>query len=455
MSSHDLPTRRPPWFLRCLFFFGVLSLVYLLGAAVMFFDLPTSSFLRRAFVGGAAWYEVRGTVQGPDPQALPRTVGRIDMPEKTCDGFTLLMYGTGSRAMLVNMRGEAVHQWHVPFSTVWPDPPHLRGPIQDTGVYFNDGYVYPNGDLLVVIEGPIDLRNSSNGYGLAKLDKDSHVLWKYPEKCHHDLDVGEDGTIYVLTNEIVQKVPKRLERIPTPCMVDQLHMLSPDGKVLKRIALLEALNNSPYLPLLGLFEKPGSFGDRTSPGHLGGTRTSLFGNDVRNRDVLHTNAVKVLSAKLVPKFPLFKPGQLLLSLRNIDTIAVLDPNTEKVVWAARGPWQAQHDSSWLDNGHMLLFDNLGSPRSSRVLEYDPVTQAFHWSYPGENGQPFFSRIRGMCQRLSNGNTMIVNSDGGEVFEVTSDGEVVWSCSSGVELNRARRYFPIQLPFLKEGPRARP
>jgi hypothetical protein len=437
-----------------LFYFGLLSLAYLLGAAVMFFDLPTSSFLRRAFVGGAALYEVKTSYQQSDTQAFPRTAGRIDRPDKTCDGFTLCMFGGGSRALLIDMRGEVVHQWHVPFSKLWPDPPHLRGPIRDEAVYFNDGHVYPNGDLLVVIEGPINLHNSSNGYGLARLDKNSNVLWKYAEKCHHDLDVGEDGTIYVLTNEIVESVPKGLGRIPTPCMVDQVHILSPEGKALKKIALLEALNDSPYAPLLGLFEKPGRLGDRSSPGHLTGARTSLFGNDVRSRDVLHTNCVKVLNRKLAPKFPLFKEGQLLISMRNIDTIAVLDPNTEKVVWAARGPWQAQHDPSWLDNGHLLLFDNLGSPRSSRVLEYDPNTQAFAWSYPGADGQPFFSRIRGMCQRLSNGNTLVVNSDGREVLEVTTEREVVWSCTSQGEFNRASRYLPQQLPFVKGGPRER-
>jgi hypothetical protein len=70
--------------------------------------------------------------------------------------------------------------------------------------------------------------------------------------------------------------------------------------------------------------------------------------------------------------------------------------------------------------------------------------------------PFLSRIRGMCQRLANGNTLVVNSDGGEVFEVTPDREVVWSCSCGpVELNRARRYMPDQLSFLKGEKRARP
>jgi len=94
---------------------------------------------------------------------------------------------------------------------------------------------------------------------------------------------------------------------------------------------------------------------------------------------------------------------------------------------------------------------MGSPRGSRVLEYDPQTQSYPWWYPAENGTPFYSRIRGMSQRLPNGNTLIVNSEGGETFEVTPDHEVVWSASCGRELKRARRYVPEQLAFLKGFP----
>jgi hypothetical protein len=315
--------------------------------------------------------------------------------------------------------------------------------------------VYPNGDLLVVIEGPITLRNSSNGYGLAKLDRDSQVIWKYAEKCHHDVEVGEDGVIYAITNEILETAPAGLERIPTPWMADMVHVISPEGQTLKKISILDAIKDSPYAPLLGVFTRPRTSGSAAQHPGLG-VMASPFQDDMRNRDVLHTNSIKVLNRALASKFPLFKPGQLLISPRNLDAIVILDPDSGKVVWAARGPWRGQHDPSFLPNGNLLLFDNLGAESGSRVLEYDPRTQAFPWSYPGENGRPFFSRIRGMSQRLPNGNTLIVSSDAGEAFEVTADQEIVWSCSSGgLEFNRARRYTPDQLPFLKGDQRARP
>ncbi|HLW64874.1 MAG TPA: arylsulfotransferase family protein [Gemmataceae bacterium] len=438
-------TLRASHFRAFLLLFGLATLFYLLGAAVIYFDLPTADFLRKGFAGGFAWYEGEKTPQPPSKDVPPLSVGKVDKPDKTCDGFTLCMYGGDSQAVLVNMRGETIHRWHVPFSKLWPTPTHVKGRVDDATVYCNDGHIYPNGDLVVVIEGPINADNSSNGYGLAKLDKDSNVIWKYAEKCHHDLDVAEDGTIYVLTNEVVSTVPKGLEFIPTPCMIDAIDVLSPEGKRLKRISILEAFAGSVYSPLLSVLERPAG----PSAG-MWAQNAAPFEDDPRRRDVLHTNAVKVLKRSQASKFPLFKPGQLLISPRHLDAIAVLDVDSGKIVWAASGSWRAQHDPSFLDNGHLLLFDNQGSPRSSRVLEYDPQTQAYPWSYPDDQGRPFLSKIRGMCQRLPNGNTLIVNSDGGEVFEVTSDRDVVWSLSCGrVELNRARRYLPEQLPFLKD------
>jgi hypothetical protein len=450
----NTPSRKPRrnFLSSCLSLFGLASLSYLLGAAVIFFDLPSSSFLRRAFVGGAAWYEQRQETQPPPDQPPPITVGQIDNPDKTFDGFTLCLSSGGPRAVLVNMRGEVVHQWYAPFKTVWFDlQPRLRVPIKESEVYFNDGHLYPNGDLLVLVEGPGNARHLAESYGLVKMDKDSRVLWKYSAGCHHGFDVGEDGTIYALSYDFVKDLPPGLEYIPTPCIVDCVDVISPDGKLVKRLPLLQAFKDSPFGPLFSTLEKPWLFRDLTPPE----SPMPAAQDEMRRRDVLHTNAVKVLNKALAPKFPFFKAGQLLISPRHLDVLAVLDPDSGKVVWAVHGPWHAQHDPSFLDNGRILLFDNLGSPRGSRVLEYDPQTQAFPWSYPDNNGTPFFSRIRGGTQRLPNGNTLIVNSAEGELFEVTPSREVVWTCSCGrVSLNCARRFSPHQLSFLKGDQRAR-
>jgi hypothetical protein len=441
---------------RCKFLFptvsilGLICLSYVLGAAVMFFDWPSKRFLHKAFVGASAWFELKQDIADlpvltPEQELHPITLGNIDRPEKTFDGFTLYMMAPSSKVFLVNMRGEVVHTWSAPFSKVWPNPTHLERPVEDAWISIFGGYLYPNGDLLAVYHGMGG--HASFGYGLAKIDKDSKVIWKYTANAHHDVDVADDGTIYALVNDVVYDMPKGLEYIPTPGIVDYVVVLSAKGQELKKIPLLEAFRDSPYAPLLSGLQRPGS---------LDGP-ISVARDDKRRRDVFHTNHVEVLSEKRAKKFrPLFKAGQVLISMRHLDAIAVLDPVTGTIVWAARGPWKAQHDPRFLDNGRLLIFDNLGSPQSSRVLEYDPLTQGIAWSYPGAKGTPFVTSERGMNQRLPNGNTLIVNSDCRQILEVTASQEVVWSCTvSGQSASLGRRYGPKELTFLKTGQLARP
>jgi hypothetical protein len=453
-SSTALPAPRAKRFSLSLVIGGMTFLGYLLGAAVMFFRLPSSDFLDKAFLGAHAWNERR---QAPPPLPVHQTpraaIGSIDKPGKTFDGFTLYICASlgisNTQAFLINMRGEVVHHWAIPFSEVWPRPPHLRGSVKDDLVGFFDGHLYPNGDLLVVFHG---MEKMVTGYGLAKLDKNSNVIWKYDGNIHHLVEVGEDGAIYALDQKVVDRMPKGLEFIPTPCRVDELVLLSPDGKLLREpISILEALRDSPYAPLLD------SLGEdkRDSPG-LTLHRSLSFFHD-RLREPLHLNSARVLERRLAAKFPTFQAGQVLLSLRNLDALAVFDLQKQTVVWAARGPWRAQHDARFLENGRLLIFDNLGAAhmRGSRVLEYDPQTQAFPWSYPQDGDPSFLTNERGMCQRLPNGNTLIVVSDTGELLEVTPERETVWTCSLPNSVNSARRYSAEQLPFLTGDTHARP
>jgi len=447
------PSRRGKLLFPLVAILGLVFLSYLLGAAVLFFDLPSSHYLRKAFEGAQAWSAYReATSPTRAKEAFPTPGLKIDKPGQTYDGFTLYMTASmtpatsNTEAFLINMRGDVVHRWEIPFSLVWPKPPHLTQHVNDLLVCFFGTHLYANGDLLVVFHG----MEGSKGYGLVKLDKNSQVVWKYPAGVHHDVDVAEDGTIYAVKKEPVYELPKGLEFLPIPSWFDYLFSLTPDGKeLLKPISILETLRDSPYFPLLSALERPRE-GTRSEPSPL----VNLL-ETTRRADVLHTNSVKVLKGELAPRFPLFKAGQVLLSMRHLDTIAVMDPQKGSIVWATRGPWRAQHDAHFLDNGHLLLFDNLGSPASSRVLEYDLHTQGFPWCYPSENNAPFLTKERGMSQRLPNGNTLIVTSEGGEIMEVTEGKDVVWSYSCGAFINTGRRYSAAQVSFLKGDQRARP
>lgn len=418
---------------RWLSLVGVATLSYLAGAAAIFYGLPSSEFLERAFIGGRAWSERPNAPlpnQAPATPARAADAQRIDEPSKTFDGFTLYACadneGEGAEAYLIDMQGELVYRWSLPMWRLQLYLPSLtKQPrkVHNFKPCFYGFHLDPNGDLLVVSHGAPPVSGSS----LCKLDKDSQILWQCPAPIHHDVDVDERETIYAVQAELLTEMPAGLEKIPTPCLSDQLILLSPDGTPLREpISLLAALANSPFALLLE---------------SLGRDR------EANEADLLHTNFVQVLDPALAARFPALKAGQVLLSMRNLDTVAVLDIDTASVIWAATGPWRAQHDAQFLDNGHLLIFDNRGSPAGSRVLEYDPQTHAFPWSYPGIGDRTFYTSERGMNQRLPNGNTLIVDSEGGQIIEVSHDRQVVWSYPVGRFITTARRYSADELPFL--------
>lgn len=434
------------------FIVGEAVLAFVFGAAVIFFQLPTSEFLAKGFVGFRAWFE-RSDVSSPSPvEGLPPgSVRRIDKPTQTFDGFTLCTCATNNglstQAFLLDMQGKVRHEWAVPFSKIWPKPPHVPTPVKDSYVSFFACHLYPNGDLLAVLHG---VQKTAVGYGLVKLDKDSNVIWSYPAGIHHSVDVAPDGTIYTVQHETVNSMPASLQFIPAPCLVDSLVALNPDGTLKgKPIPVLEAFRDSPYAVHLRSLEPSKKQANQSDPLTL-----TRFDEELRKQDTVHTNTIQILSPAMANKFPDWKAGQLLITLRNLDSIAVVDPERRSVIWAARGPWMGLHDAQFLENGNLLLFDNLGLANGSRVLEYEPRTQAFPWTYSGENWGAFFTIERGMCQRLPNGNTLVVNSKVGEILEVTRKKEVVWSFVPHRFIAYARRFPAEQVQFLAAGEKPR-
>ena len=429
---------------------GALGLGCVYGAASMFFRLPPSDFLDDAFKGAQAWHE-RG--RSSIPPLSPDDAGRlregvaVDKAEKTWDGFTLYTLTDGARATLIDMHGRVVHRWELPFSRVWSHAPHVEDPLSDEQIHWFRCHLYANGDLLAIYHADGD---TPYGYGLVKLDKDSKLLWAYADRVHHDVDVGEDGAIYILTQKLAKTPPPGVEFLPTPYIAESLVVLSAEGQMLESIPLLEAFANSPYALALTQAQLP------ASPVSL-----------IEDKDPLHTNSVKVLSRALAAKFPLFKEGQVLLSFRNLDTVAVVDRSTRRVAWAAQGVWRKQHDVQFLDNGRLLVYDNWGSPLHTRILEYDPLTQAIPWAYANENSIRFRVQFRGTNQRLPNGNTLVVDPDHRRLFEVAPEKQLIWEYFCALPpvaanvvarnhaANSARRYRADELPFLKEGIRARP
>lgn len=328
--------------------------------------------------------------------ALPYLQGYHEAPEESgvtrydersaCKGLNLYTSGHAPRAILMDMRGKVVHEWGMELKEVWPrlfesveEEPHAH--------YWRRVHLFDNGDILAIFEW----------LGLIKLDRESNLLWAYRDGCHHDVDVAENGDIYVLSRREVPP-PPGLD-LCGPIYDDEITVLNPRGEKIKSVSLLECFRNSEYAPVLARMRKKG--------------------------DVFHTNTIELLQGGDPDGSPVFKKGCVLLSVRELDTVAVVDLDKKKVTWALSGMWRAQHQPTLLQNGNLLVFDNLGSDEGSRVIEVDPLNQEIMWEYGGSFEAPFFSRRSGSNHRLPNGNTLIVESDNGRVFEVTPAKEIVW------------------------------
>jgi hypothetical protein len=343
--------------------------------------------------------EARSTVIVHDPRAVYR-------------GLNFYVSGHAAEAVLMDMEGNVLHRWRCPLRRLWPD---LAADPQNAKLeYWRRAYLFPNGDLLGIYEG----------LGLVKLDAQSRVLWARRGGFHHDLSVTPAGEIWVLDRD--GKIVPRINP-QAGILEDMVTVLAPNGAVRRRISLLEAFEHSPYAPLLRRMERSG--------------------------DVFHTNTLEILDGRFAGRHPAFRRGNLLLSVLKLDTLAILDPDRGTIVWAKRGGWRRQHQPTFLDNGNLLLFDNLGSadrsaPERSRVIELDPLTGAIRWQFGGRPGVELSSKTLGSCQRLPNGDTLITESEGGRALEVAPDGNIVWEFNNPHRAGSRRELVAVLFEMIR-------
>jgi hypothetical protein len=300
-------------------------------------------------------------------------------------------------AVLLDMDGHVLHRWR----------PDAGGPR------WHYVRLLPNGDLLVCIEDEM----------LMRLDWSSRVLWKTPMRAHHEISVAENGDIYTLSGaeEMVGLFGLRM-----PVINDYIRVLDGATGVPKMsLSLFDIFGKNLRVSVLtGVFAQIFNSHDylwrilkQRKNGQPLLRRLSGF-------DIFHANALKIID-RTIPG--LCEKGDLLLSLRSLDCIAIVDPARGAVRWTwGEGVVEEPHDPSLLDDGHILVFDNGTRRKFSRVVELDPQTRSIVWEYRGLGAVPFYSSWGGAAQRLRNGNTLITESDDGRVIELTQGGEKVWT-----------------------------
>ncbi|HVS14582.1 MAG TPA: arylsulfotransferase family protein [Thermoanaerobaculia bacterium] len=310
----------------------------------------------------------------PGRFAAPAGSGvRVLEEDRVWPGVSLYTSGDGPVVRLIDLEGRILHRWERPYRSVFPDG-------LETGEtdYVRRARLLEGGDLIVLYQGG----------GIARLDANANVRWAVAEPAFNDLEIGAGGVLRTLVKRptLVAEWGGRevLEDFVVELALD-------DGAVRRRTSILGALRDSPFQDVL----EPLPDG----------------------ADVLHGNTVRTLAAGAHEPFA---AGQWLVSLREIDTVAVIDPASGRPVWAQRGPWRRQHDPTLLPGGRLLLFDNRGDGGSSRALELEVESGVVIWQYRDVD-----SPEAGTCRRLPNGSTLITESERGRALEIAAAGEIVW------------------------------
>ena len=300
-------------------------------------------------------------------------------------------------ANLMDMDGRILHQWRYP----WNSP---KG--------WHHIHICGNGDILAIIKDQ----------ALLCLNWDSDLKWRHNHRFHHDLSIDDNGDIYVLSRK---EGWVWRDGWPFPVIMDCILVLSPGGNLKREIPVYhlfaEFIPRDEFLEIYRWLQDPGSL-KRPKRKNMRAAHHLPVTNPP---DVLHTNALQLINRDIDG---LCQKGDILLSMREINMIAIIDGQGRGIRWRwGPGVLQKQHHPTLLENNNILIFDNgIPTRRYSRILEVNPITGKIVWKYRGNEGDPFYSATRGGCQRLPNGNTLITDSDSGRVFEVLPSGRVVWT-----------------------------
>ncbi len=314
-------------------------------------------------------------------------------PQHSYRGYTLLVSNSGNIAHLIDMEGRICHEWR-----------------SDEGISY--GYLLPNGNLLLRT-GPAaeetsflsrPERNLVPGGGrttsgaILELDWDSNVVWEYRYPfLHHDFERLPNGNTLVL---VWKSLPEELATQVKGGYTDG----SEPGQMLGD-AVMEVTAGGEVVDEWRSWE------------HLSLEEDTICFLEGR-AEWTHQNCLNVT-----------KDGSLLVSFRQTDTVGIVDRSTGKFTWKwGPGDISPQHNPTYLDNGHVLLFDNGPHRRGvchSRVVEIDPSDNQIVWEYRGDPPISFFSYHISGADRLPNGNTLICEGAPGRIFEVTPAKDIVW------------------------------
>lgn len=305
-------------------------------------------------------------------------------------------------ARIIDMDGALMHEWIIDWFDIWPDADHIPTdelPREAPGTHIHGAVVTDDGNLVFNFEH----------LGLVRIDRCGAVVWRLPYRTHHSVEPGSGGNFWVSgQRDRTEPVPGLSNHRP-PFIEPMVLEVSADGEILQEISIMELLLENDLAGLLYMST-------------LQNQDTGVTG------DTLHLNDVELFPASMDPGH--FRPGDLMVSLRNINTVLVFDPATSQIKFLHTGGFVRQHDPDFLDGNTISVFDNNNvaaesESSASRIVILSAESGESRVYFEGSSTRPFYTDIMGKHQWLPNGNVLVVESVRGRAFEIDSDGEIVW------------------------------
>lgn len=407
-------------------------LIFVLGIAVCRYQWFPYPYVELALEG---FRHVRGRASDRLPWYYRRvtwkTTEGILNTDRAWEGLNLVTRVADDKklaAEILDMDGRVLHRWPINWFDIWPDADHLPEaavPKEAPGTHIHGAVVLEDGDLVFNFEH----------LGLVRLDRRGDVVWRLPYQTHHSIHRHTDGNLWVCgQRHHADRHPRFPNRVP-PFQEYTIIEVTPDGRIIEEWFVAELLRENGYQGLL----------------HLGG----LDNHSTETRgDHLHLNDAEPFPDSM--NEGTFRKGDVLVSLRNINTVFVFNRRSRKVTFVSTGRFVRQHDPDFLDGERFSVFDNNNIAdeahgHQSRIVILTAGGEAPEVVFEGRPDLPFYSNIMGKHQWLPNGNLLITDSMQGCAFEIDPQGDVVWEYVNYVDRNTIGLVEEVQ----RLSPRLRP
>ena len=272
---------------------------------------------------------------------------------------------------------------------------------------------YPNDDLLAVFHFS---HTHPYGGGVARIDRTGKPVWYRPDYSHHRPQLTDGEVALVPGLRRGRPIDTGLAggrgpRIVMSCPQwhdDLVNVIDAGGGELrKEVSIFDALLESPYAQLL--FHT-----DPCDPTHVNSVH--LLGEDAAGAGL--------------------EPGDLVVSIRNLNAFALLDRSTHRLKRMVRGGFMGQHSVLHFEGSRFLMLDNLGGRNAdgarivSRLLMVDAAngeeTTVFpNRRTPGHLRELYTGRGGGLAVSPDRSRAMVTFSERGKAMEVrVADGAVL-------------------------------